>query len=144
MGGPPPPAEQIESDRREGDVAILPALALTNGDEHAGRVDVGNAQTTDLAEAEAGGVEKGEQDLVAEGGDVGEKRDQLVDRENDREMTLPAPVRNAHHKVRAIDDVEIEEAERADTLVEPGPGGALDVAQEEQILLDLAEAEPIG
>src|SRR5687768_750582 len=55
-----------------------------------------------------------------------------------------ASVRDAGDQVRTIHDVEVEEAQGADSLVEPAVRDLLRVAKKEQVLLDLGKPEAIG
>ncbi len=49
--GAPVGAEEGEQGRREGDVAVLTAFARLDMDDHAGTVDLGDAQVDAFAEA---------------------------------------------------------------------------------------------
>lgn len=65
----PPLAGQFESDRRQRDITVFVSLGLTDVEEHAGRVDVGDREAADLAEAETSRIEDGQNDPVAQGPD---------------------------------------------------------------------------
>ncbi len=43
---------------------VVPAFALPNAEHHAGTVDVGDLQLTECGDAEAGRIERGEDDAV--------------------------------------------------------------------------------
>lgn len=59
-------------------------------------------------------------------------------------MLLAAAVRNADDQIGPIQDVEIEEAQSTDGLIEQAVRDLFVVAKEEQVLLDLREAQTIG
>src|SRR5215210_8835687 len=143
MSGAPPLPKQLQSGRRQGSETVLMSLALTNAEQHAGRVDVVHAEPTDLAETNAGGIEDREHDPVAKRSDGGEKGHDLVNREHDREVTLSMTVGDALDQVGTIEDVQVEEAQRADALVVPAVRDLLHIADEEQVLLDVRTPEPV-
>ena len=84
--GLPVAAEDGQEPRREHDVAVLPALALADADDHAAAVDVLDAEAGDLGEPQPGGIGGHEQGAVLEVGDGGEEAGQLVEAEDDREL----------------------------------------------------------
>ena len=59
-------------------------------------------------------------------------------------MTLAPAIGNADDQIGTIENVEVEEAERGDDLVEEAPGHLADIAEQEQVLLDLGKTERSG
>ena len=106
MSGAPPLAEQLQSGRRQGCETVLMSLALTNTEQHAGRVDVVDTEPADLAQTNAGGVEDREHDPVTKRADGGEEGHDLVNRENDRQVTLAMTVGDALDQVGTIEDIQ--------------------------------------
>jgi hypothetical protein len=140
----PPLAEQLEGDRRQRDIAVLVSLALTDVNKHAGRVDIGDGQTAHLTETEAGRVEDGENHAVAQRLECGKDGHGLAGGENDGIVLLAAAVGDADDPIGTIHHVKIEEAQSTDGLIEQAVRDLLDVAKEEQVLLDLGKAHAIG
>jgi hypothetical protein len=54
--GRPVGPEHVQQARGEHDVAVLASLALADADDHAGAVDVLEAEVGDLGEPQAGGI----------------------------------------------------------------------------------------
>ena len=71
-------AQQLEQPRRQGDVAVLVALALVDPQTHPGGVDIGDLQSTQLAGTKPRGVGGHEHGAVLEVGGDGEQAHQFV------------------------------------------------------------------
>ncbi|HYI11889.1 MAG TPA: hypothetical protein VEK57_22725 [Thermoanaerobaculia bacterium] len=120
------------------------SLALTDVEEHASRIDVGDGEATDLAEAEPGRVEDGQNHAVAQRLERPKDGQRLACGENDGIVLLAAAVWDANDQIGAIHHVEVEEAQSTDRLIEQAVRDLLDVAKEEQVLLDLRKTQTIG
>jgi len=101
-------------------------------------------QAANLTEPNAGRVEDGENDAVAKRANGSQKGQKLVDRKNDRQVTLAMTERDALDQFGSIQDVQIEEAQGADALVVPAVRNLLHVADKEQVLLNVGTPEPVG
>ena len=78
-------AEDLQQPRGEHDVAILPALALADADDHALAVDVGGLQLGDFGDAQAGGIGGHEDGAVLDIWDGRKEASDLVRAEDDGE-----------------------------------------------------------
>jgi hypothetical protein len=115
-------AQHLKQLGRQHHLAILAALALTNADDLSLAVDIRHPQVRELGDSQAGGI-NGHQDGavfevaggVEDGCDFGRTQDY-------RQFFLVARVRNAFNHPVAVEDVMIEEAQRAHRLIEHRPG----------------------
>ena len=87
MGGPVF-AEGLEGTRRQGDEAVLGALAAMDMDHHAGGVDVTDLEVEALGESEAERVDGPEVGAVVGRADGGDESSDLVDGEDVGEAFL--------------------------------------------------------
>jgi hypothetical protein len=141
----PPLAQQLESDGRQRSVAILVTLGLTDVEQHPSRVDVLDTKPADLAQAETGRVQDGDEHAVAQRAELCEDGEYLIEREDDGIVLLAAAVRDAEEdQVGPIHDVEVEEAESADGLIEQAVRNLLLIAKEEEVPLDVGQVQTIG
>src|SRR4051794_37509545 len=88
MGGPVF-AEGLERGRRQGDEAVLGALAAMDVDHHPGAVDVADLEVEGLGESEAEGVDGPEIGAVVGRADGGDEATDLVGGEDVGEALLP-------------------------------------------------------
>ena len=79
-------AEHGEQSWREHHVAVLAALGLSDADDHAPAVDVGDPKADDLGEPQSGGVGGHEDGAVLEAGDAREELRDFVEAEDDGEL----------------------------------------------------------
>ena len=77
-GAAPVRAQDRQQLRREHDVAVAPALALADVDGHPGAVDVADLEPDGLGDAQAGGVDRGQQRAHLPVGDGGQQARDLV------------------------------------------------------------------
>ena len=79
----------LQRARGERDEAVLAALAVTDVDHHAGRVDVADLEVEALAEAEAQRVDGLEVGAIVRSADGGDEAADLVDGEDVGEAKIP-------------------------------------------------------
>jgi hypothetical protein len=107
--------------RRQHDVAILAALALLNTDQHPAAVDGSCCHTNDLADTQAGAIGSGQGDPVAQAGNSFEEPYDLVAAEYHRQSLRFARRDDLLVGIAATQGDAVEEAQRADHLVDVRP-----------------------
>ena len=70
-------AQQCQRAVWQGDIAIFPAFAMTDVDQHASAIDIAHLQMGALLQAQTTGVDRGEADSVAEQSHTAENRGPL-------------------------------------------------------------------
>jgi len=113
-------------------------------DDHAGAVDVGDAQAGDLGDPQPGGVGGHEQGAVLEVAEGGEEASQLVGAEDDRETAGLLDRGEARRDVVAAEGLAIEEAPGAAGELIVAVGDVLLLEEVEQVGADVLAAEEIG
>jgi len=79
-------AKQFQGALRQRHVAVLAPVAVTDVDQQAGRIDVGDLQTGTLPEAQTAGVEGDQTNPVAEEADAAQDVADFLRAEDDREL----------------------------------------------------------
>src|SRR5262249_6730741 len=129
---------------RERDIAILLAFALTDSNDHALGVDVGGTQRERLAQPQAGGIDRHQQDAVSRQVDRSEKIDRFADRKDDRQVPLVASVVKTLDNVGTFENLLIKEPQCTDRLVEQDVRSMLLIAQPDLIRGHMLGPELIG
>jgi len=119
-GLPIPLAQHGQDLRGQDGVAVLPAFALLNTDDHPCTVDIRDLERHQLGDAQSGGIAQGEHDLVFEVRRVIEQPGDLVGGQHDRQLVGLTDVfgDGEHGLARQRDGVE--EAESRDALIDGG------------------------
>ena len=108
----PPLAQQGEQIGREHGVAVLPALAALDPEQHALAVDVGDLQRRDLGDAQACAIGDRQRRLVLEAGGGVQQPGDLVAAQHHGQLARMGQPDELARQVRPIDRVGEEEAQR--------------------------------
>ena len=112
-GAAPVGAQDREQLGREHDVAVAPALALADADGHPGAVDVGDLEPDHLGDAQAGGVDRGQQRPHPQVGDGGQQAGDLLAGEDGGQRIGLARQRDAGRLLGPVEGDGVEEAQSA-------------------------------
>jgi hypothetical protein len=141
---PPVTTQFVEQALGEGDTAVLLPFALADVDEHAARVEVGDPQVEQLAEAQAAGVKSAEDHARGRVGEDVEDGVNFGGAEDDGQGFGLLAVGEEGDGSGPLQDVGVKKAEGRDGLVEEAPGDALLVDEVERELPQVVRAEQRG
>ena len=141
--GLPVGAELPQKRGREGDVAVLAALARLDAEDHPLAVDVLDAEVECLGDAQAGGVDRLEEGAVLEEPHSRQDPRDLYHAEDHGELLGALGEGEVLDREGPAECLPVEEAQGADGLVEGGPGcpGLLD--EVDLVLADVGRAEEV-
>jgi hypothetical protein len=137
--------QQLERALRQGDVAVLIALAGPDMQEHATGIDIADLEAQPFAQAQATGVDGRQAHPMVQGGYGGKEAAHLVGRQNDRQLELRIGP-DQLHLVRpgAAQGLFPENLDRADGLGAGLAGHLLVFLEVDAILAEVFGAEQIG
>lgn len=134
----PPLTQKREQILRQHGVAIPPALAVLDAQQHAFAVDIGDLQHRHFRDTQAGAIGDRERRLVLEaGGDV-EQPGNLVAAQHHRQLARVRQTNELARQIGTIDRMREEEAQRRHDAVHGRRGDAI------LLLLDLEPAQVDG
>ncbi len=134
----PPLAQQGEQVFGQHGVAIPPALAALDPEQHALAVDVGDLQRRHLGDAQARAIGDRQRGLVLEAGGGVEQPGDLVAAEHHRQLARMRQPDQLARQIRAVERLGEEEAQRRHDAVHGRHGNAV------LLLLDLEPAQVVG
>ena len=134
----PPLAQQREQVGRQHGIAVPPALAALDAQQHALAVDVGDLQRRDLGDAQARAIGDRERGLVLEAGGGVEQPGDLVAAQHHGQLARVRQPDELARQVGAVERLGEEEAQRRHDAVHGRHGNAV------LLLLDLEPAQVVG
>src|SRR6266545_1789829 len=137
-------AECFEQSWRERHAAILAPLGLADVEHHPGAVDVLDAQSHNLTDAQAAAVSGLGAEAVHRIGDGVDECGNLLGAENHGERLGPLAIGDRGDHIGPAERGAVEEPQGADGLVEGVPGNAPVVEQVELVGPNLFGAEMLG
>jgi hypothetical protein len=107
---PPVSTQFLEQQRRQGQAAVLGALAAADPQHVASAVHVGDAQVQQFAQAQAAAVGQAQQEAVAWTGHGGQQAAHFVGAENDGQLARLFGKGDPAHPIGLVQDMGVEEA----------------------------------
>ena len=142
--GFPGGAEQRERLGGQGDVPVLGALATMDMDLEALAIDVRDLEGEGFMEPEAQAIDRGEVDLVVQGGGRREEPPDLLHTEDGGETVGGLRAQEREGVPVAFEDVLIEEADTAVADAHGRWGEAIDVFPVQEVVLQLLFRDAVG
>ena len=137
VGNFPVAAQQDQEFGRQHEVTILVALALPDANGLAARINVTPLEMKGFRGPQAGGVDGGQQDPVLPLGNGGQETRDFLETQHFGQPAFLAGKGNVLDDPVLVKGVAVEEAQGADRLVKPTPGGFLLMGQKELVGADL-------
>src|SRR2546426_4261906 len=137
VGNFPVAAQQDQEVGRQHEVTILVALALPDANRLAARINVTPLEMKGFRGPQAGGVDGGQQDPVLPLGNGGQETRDFLETQHFGQPAFLAGKGNVLDDPVLVKGVAVEEAQGADRLVKPTPGGFLLMGQKELVGADL-------
>jgi len=118
----PPLAQQGEQVGRKHRIAVSPALAALDTDQHALAVDIAHLEHGDLADAQSGAIGDRQRCLVLEAGGCVEQASHLVAAQHHRQVARLAHPHQLASQIGSVKGIGKEEPQRRTTLFMVGTG----------------------